>query len=82
MRRTGIVISIALLAMLAAFLHAQTTRLVFLEDFGGNEATDPAVSPSGTPGVVNYRYNNKSESDSYIHRTNGGCQKGRHWVIK
>jgi gliding motility-associated-like protein len=64
MKNIRFVISIALTAILAAFLHAQTTRLVFLEDFGGNEATDPAVSPSGTPGVVNYRYNNKSESYS------------------
>jgi len=64
MRKNWLVISIVLMAMLSAFLHAQTTRLVFLEDFGGNEATDPAVSPSGTPGVVNYRYNNKSESYS------------------
>ena len=55
---------IALTTILAAFLHAQTTRLVFLEDFGGNEATDPAVSPSGIPGVVNYRYNKNSESYS------------------
>ena len=64
MRKNWLVISIVLIAMLSAFLHAQITRLVFLEDFGGNEATDPAVSPSGTPGVVNYRYNNKSESYS------------------
>ncbi len=64
MKNIRFVILIALTAILAAFLHAQTTRLVFLEDFGGNEATDPAVSPSGTPGVVNYRYNNKSESYS------------------
>ena len=64
MKRTRIVILIALTTILAAFLHAQTTRLVFLEDFGGNEATDPAVSPSGTPGVVNYRYNKNSESYS------------------
>ena len=64
MKRTRIVILIALTTILAAFLHAQTTRLVFLEDFGGNEATDPAVSPSGIPGVVNYRYNKNSESYS------------------
>ncbi len=64
MKNIRFVISIALTAILAAFLHAQTTRLVFLEDFGGNEATDPAVSPSGTPGVVNYRYNKASESYS------------------
>lgn len=64
MRKNWLVISIVLIAMLSAFLHAQTTRLVFLEDFGGNETTDPAVSPSGIPGVVNYRYNNKSESYS------------------
>ena len=64
MKRTRIVILIALTTILAAFLHEQTTRLVFLEDFGGNEATDPAVSPSGIPGVVNYRYNKNSESYS------------------
>ena len=64
MRKNWLVISIVLMAMLSAFLHAQTTRQVFLEDFGGNEATDPAVSPSGIPGVVNYRYNKNSESYS------------------
>ena len=64
MKNIRFVISIALTAILAAFLHAQTTRLVFLEDFGGNETTDPGVSPSGTPGVVNYTYNTASQSYS------------------